>query len=155
MSSKASGEAGLITSASVIMALQAATAAAAREMASLQLPAAAAARAAASAGPGGDFAALAPPATPRRIKHAVGSFSIAALLLDALGRQEDQGTGAHTDGGVDGGALMSAHTSSGGGGGSTSSGGGSSTSSGGGSAGDVDGGWLLVDCIEGAQQLQL
>ena len=91
MSSKASGEPAVMAAASVIMAIQQATAAAAKDLGNT------AAAAAGAGGGAGDtvFTVLPAPATPHRIKAVVGRFSVGHMLQEAMG-----GTAGAEEGGA-------------------------------------------------------
>jgi hypothetical protein len=96
LSSKASGEPALMASTSALMALQAAAGAAAMEVAGLAKPRPLVGLQVqqqnkdervddgAAAGAGGGWCVLSAPATPFKVKAAVGSFSIADALEAAL-----------------------------------------------------------------------
>jgi hypothetical protein len=103
LSSKASGEPALMASASALMALQAAAGAAASEVAGLarvaqqqlqqQREDSSASGAADSSGRAAGWCVLSAPATPQKLKAAVGSFSMADALeaaLSACNRQQTE-----------------------------------------------------------------
>lgn len=81
--SKASGEPALVTSTSVLLALQQAAAAAAAEVEGLALSVAAAE--AEDKGQAAGWRVLAAPATPQRLKEVIGPISIADALEAAAG----------------------------------------------------------------------
>ncbi len=88
MSSKASGEPSLLNSTSVLLALQQATRTAMHDLAAAYGTGAGAASNDPTPGAkrgGGAFVPLCAPATPTRIKRALGSFTVASVLRAALG----------------------------------------------------------------------